>query len=281
MNYLDPPIGFMQGRLTDLYENRIQSFPWDNWEKEFELANKYNFKIMEWTIDSENLFKNPLMNDEGLDKINYLKKKYCLSIPSLTGDCFMQQPFWKSEGALKNELENKFIKVCENASKINIKFIVVPLVDNGSINSRKEENNLLQFLKSIENKLYKLNLKIIFETNFTPKRYLDFINKLNPMIFGINFDMGNSASLAIDPEEEITLLGNRIWNVHIKDRELNGSTIELGKGNVNFEKVFLHLSRIKYKGNFILQTARSNNNKHMEILLKYRNFTKNYMLNLI
>ena len=52
-----PSIGFMQGRLTELYENKIQSFPWNNWEKEFELANKNGLKIMEWTIDSENLFK--------------------------------------------------------------------------------------------------------------------------------------------------------------------------------------------------------------------------------
>ena len=100
-------IGFMQGRLTDLYDNKIQSFPWNNWEKEFELANKNDFKIMEWTIDSKNLFKNPLMNDEGLNKIKFLKNTYDLSIPSLTGDCFMQEPFWKSEGILNPSIVQK------------------------------------------------------------------------------------------------------------------------------------------------------------------------------
>ena len=270
-------IGFMQGRLTDLYDNKIQSFPWNDWEKEFELANKNDFKIMEWTIDSKNLFKNPLMNDEGLNKIKFLKNTYDLSIPSLTGDCFMQEPFWKSEGILKKELENKFLKICENASKIDIKFIVVPLVDNGSINTKTEENKLISFLKKIEKKLYKLNIKIIFETDFSPKRYLEFLNKLDPRIFGVNFDMGNSASLGIDPEEEITLLGNRIWNIHVKDRELNGQTIELGKGNVNFEKVFLNLSRVNYQGNFILQTARAKNNDHLEVIIKYRNLVMLYI----
>ncbi len=272
-----PSIGFMQGRLTELYENKIQSFPWNNWEKEFELANKNGLKIMEWTIDSENLFKNPLMNDEGLIKIKFLKNKYNLSVPSLTGDCFMQEPFWKAEGILKNELEYKFLKVCENASKIEIKLIVVPLVDNGSIDTKNQEIKLISFLKKIEKKLYKLNIKIIFETNFSPKRYLDFLNKLDPMMFGVNFDMGNSASLGIDPEEEINLLGNRIWNIHVKDRELNGSTIELGKGNVNFKKVFLNLSKIHYKGNFILQTARAKNNDHLEVIIKYRDFINKYI----
>ena len=277
MTSASPLIGFMQGRLTDLYNNKIQSFPWNNWEKEFELAYKNDFKIMEWTIDSENLFKNPLMNHEGLNKIKFLKNKYNLSIPSLTGDCFMQEPFWKSEGLLKNELENKFLKVCENASKIDIKYIVIPLVDNGSINTNNEENKLISFLREIKHKLYKLNIKIIFETNFPPKRYLDFLKKLDPMIFGVNFDMGNSASLGIDPEEEIILLGNRIWNIHVKDRELNGSTIELGKGNVNFKKVFFNLSKINYKGNLILQTARAKNNEHLEVIIKYRDFINKYI----
>ena len=62
------------------------------------------------------------MNDEGLNKIKFLKNKYNLSIPSPTGDCFMQEPF-EIERILKNQLENKFLKVCENASKIDIKFV--------------------------------------------------------------------------------------------------------------------------------------------------------------
>ena len=63
--------------------------------------------------------------------------------------------------------------------------------------------------------------------------------------------MGNSAS-GIDPE--ITLLGSRIWNIHVKDRLLNGSTIELGR-EMNFEKVFLIYLELII--NFILQTARA------------------------
>ena len=32
-------IGFMQGRLVPDERNKIQSFPWKNWKKEFQLAN--------------------------------------------------------------------------------------------------------------------------------------------------------------------------------------------------------------------------------------------------
>ncbi len=270
-------IGFMQGRLSAMVDNKIQAFPWENWTKEFEIANKYSLKIMEWTIDADSLVENPLMTKEGREKIIFLKNKFNLSIPSLTGDCFMQQPFWKADGINQQNLQEKFLNVCQCASNINIKYIVLPLVDNGSLNQLYEEKRLIDFLCKIKNKLIQLDLKIVFETDYNPTKCLQFINKLDKNVFGINYDMGNSASLGFDPEEEISLMHNRIWNVHVKDRIYNGSTVALGKGDVDFEKVFFCLSKYHYHGNFILQTARSENNDHEKAILKYRDFVLNYL----
>ncbi len=280
MSLKDCPIGFMQGRLSEAIDNKIQSFPWENWINEFEIAESNSLNIMEWTIDAENLYENPLMKEDGREKIKYLKNKHDIFIPSLTGDCFMQRPFWKSEGSLKLKLEKDFINVCQNASSIGIKYIVVPLVDNGSIINQIQEQKLISFMRSIEQKLIKLNLKIVFEADLNPENFLIFINKLDSKIFGINYDLGNSAALGFEPEKEINLLSNRIWNVHIKDRIFKGSTVELGKGDVDFKKVFKVLSKINYKGNFILQTARAKENEHTKAILAYKNFVINFIKNL-
>ena len=88
-------IGFMQGRLSPLVNGKIQAFPWDCWGDEFSVANEYGFKIMEWTLDQYQLYENPLMIEKGRREIINLISKYNVSIPSLTGDCFMQAPFFK------------------------------------------------------------------------------------------------------------------------------------------------------------------------------------------
>ena len=62
-------IGFIQGRLSPIVGGKIQAFPWNNWEKEFEIACKNNFKIMEWTLDQLDLDENPLMTKDGQNKI--------------------------------------------------------------------------------------------------------------------------------------------------------------------------------------------------------------------
>ena len=66
--------------------------------------------------------------------------------------------------------------------------------------------------------------------------------------------------------------GQRIVNIHVKDRILNGTTVPLGHGDADFDLVFKMVKDINFKNNFILQTARSKNGKHKEVLAKYRDF---------
>ena len=42
-------LGFMQGRLIKDENGTIQSFPSNNWKKEFLKANTLGLKNMEWT----------------------------------------------------------------------------------------------------------------------------------------------------------------------------------------------------------------------------------------
>ena len=71
-------------------------------------------------------------------------------------------------------------------------------------------------------------------------------------------------------KEEIELYGDRIINVHVKDRLLHGTTVPLGEGDADIATVLESLIRINYSGNYILQTARSKKNSHLEDLLHYR-----------
>ena len=113
---------------------------------------------------------------------------------------------------------------------------------------------------------------MIFESDFNPVKLKKFINKFDKRYFGINYDAGNSASLNYNIDNDFKLYGNRINNIHIKDRIKFGKTVRLGKGNVDFLKLFKNIKKIKYKKNLILQTARSEKNEHIKeisINLKY------------
>ena len=270
-------IGFMQGRLSNLVNNSIQAFPRDNWREEFSIAKRLDLRLMEWTLDYEDLYENPLMTEEGRKEINFLSKDSSILIPSLTGDCFMQKPFWKAKNKEINLLKKVFIDVINAASKLNIKYVILPLVDNGSLNNKNQEEILINFLLEKKSFINNSNLNILFESDLNPKDLKSFMEKLPSDIFGINYDTGNSAAYGFNPDEEFYFYGEYIKNVHIKDRKKNGTTLPLKEGDVDFKKVFTNLRKISYLGNFILQTARDKNNKHAEVISIYRDFTLNYI----
>ena len=269
----------MQGRLSPIQKGKIQAFPWKNWQKEFEIGKKLKFNIMEWTLDFDKLYSNPIMTANGKEKIKYLKKKYNFEIPSLTGDCFMQRPFWKFKKKERTKLQNDFLNIIDNCSSIGVKKIVIPLVDNGKLTKYKEKKILVTFLKKITKYLKKKNIQILFESDFEPKKYLEFIKKFDTKIFGINYDTGNSAAMGFCPNEEINIYGQYIRNVHIKDRLFRGKTVPLGTGDVNFQSVFKNLSKINYRGNYILQTARSYKNQHAQVLVKSSHYLHQFLKN--
>ena len=264
-------IGFMQGRLSPIVDGRIQSFPWTCWQQEFLLGQRHGFHLIEWTLDQDRLYENPLLTLAGQVEIRALCQLYGFAIPSLTGDCFMQAPFWKAQGVERKTLQRDFGAIAKSCAAVGISMMVVPLVDNGRIEHPDQEDTLVTFLQSQARFLAENGLRVVFESDFEPTELARFIARLDPTRFGINYDIGNSAALGFNPADEFAAYGHRIVNVHIKDRVLGGTTVPLGTGNADFETVFAALARIGYGGNFILQTARAANGDHAGALCRYRN----------
>jgi L-ribulose-5-phosphate 3-epimerase len=270
-------IGFMQGRLCERVDGKIQAFPWRDWENEFPAATAIDLYLMEWTLDQERLYENPLMTVDGQQRIRRLCQQFEVSIPSLTGDCFMQAPFWKAKGKARTGLQLDFLAIGRACAAVGIHMIVLPLVDNGRLETAEQENDLIDFLLAQQPFLAEHQLQIVFESDFTPHELASFITRLPVEQFGINYDMGNSAALGFNPIEEFAAYGSYVFNVHVKDRILGGSTVPLKTGAANFDAVFSELAKINYQGNFILQTARTENNNHSGVLRKYRDMTLNWL----
>ena len=261
-------LGFMQGRLVPAEDKMIQSFPWKNWKKEFEISSKLGLHLIEWTIDRKKFFQNPINTNNGRKEINNLKKKYKIKVESVTADFFMQSPFFKKNLKTEIKILKTFIKNC---SKLKIKYIICPLVDNSSIENEFQEKNLINKLLKLNTLISKKKLKILFESDYSPIMLKNFIKKFPKKTFGINYDTGNSAGLGFDFEEEKKYF-SRVKNIHIKDKKYKSSSVKIGTGDYNFTKFFNFLKKKKYNGNFIFQTARIRNNSKIK---KYNiNFLK-------
>jgi len=267
-------IGFMQGRLCDRIDGKIQAFPWRDWESEFPSAQALGLGLLEWTLDQERLHENPLMTAAGQARIRELSARHGVRVLSLTGDCFMQAPFYKVEGAARETLLADLRAILDASEHVGIRYVLIPLVDNGSLQTPEHESALLEGVLPLRERLVGAGMKIVFESDFGPTRLAKFIERLPRDAFGINYDIGNSAALGFSPAEEIGSYGHRIDNVHVKDRKLHGTTVPLGTGDADLSAAFGALRKVGYAGHFILQTARADDNDHAGALTRYRDMTR-------
>lgn len=270
-------IGFMQGRLSPPVDGRIQAFPWNHWREEFALAAGVGLRLMEWTLDAARLAENPLMSEAGRREIAALAHRHGVAVESLTGDFFMQEPFHKASDAERLRRIAVLRAVCKACGEAGIRIVVIPLVDAGRIEDEGQEADVLDTFLGLRDELDALRLCLAFESDFPPERLASFIGGLPAPAFGINYDIGNSASLGYEPRRELECYGNRVVNVHVKDRVRGGSTVPLGTGAANFPAVFDALQRARYSGNFILQTARAADGDHAGALRRYRDMTERWL----
>jgi hexulose-6-phosphate isomerase len=264
----------MQGRLSELVDRRIQAFPWTHWREEFACAQEHGLSLMEWTLDQDRLYENPLLTPAGRAEIQMLSARHGITIPSVTGDCFMQAPFWKAQGKNCSKLLYDFDAITDACVAVGIKTIVVPLVDNGRIEDRNQEDLLVAELSARAGFLATRKIRVVFESDFPPAELARFIARLDATQFGINYDMGNSAAVGLDAAEELAMYGARVTNVHVKDRILGGTTVPLGTGSCDFDRVFAALASTGFAGTYILQTARAADGNHAGALVRYRDMTQ-------
>ena len=118
-------------------------------------------------------------------------------------------------------------------------------------------------------------MNLFLEVSLKPSRVASFLSKVKSPLVKINYDTGNSAYWDYDTDKEFLLYGNRIGNVHIKDCTPEKYSVPLGKGSVNFDNTFQWPKKIQYSGNFVLQTARGN--EDIKVAIDYREFTELYI----
>nr|WP_213770717.1 TIM barrel protein [Bradyrhizobium sp. dw_78] len=263
----------MQGRLSALVDGKIQAFPWNEWREEFPRAKALGLSRMEWTIDQDRFRENPLTTEAGRSEIQRLARDNAIAIPSLTGDCFMQAPFWKAAGDAREALVADLDLVIASCAALGVEFVVIPLVDNGKIETPEQTELLLRTLLDRSASLSRQNVKIVFESDLPPADLAQFIAKFPHEVFGINYDIGNSAALGFDCGEEIAAYAPRILNVHVKDRLRGGTTVPPGTGAAELAKAIRLIENSGYAGQYILQTARAADGDHSGALAIYRDMT--------
>ncbi|MER2492174.1 sugar phosphate isomerase/epimerase family protein [Catenovulum sediminis] len=249
-------LGVMQGRLLPKYQGRYQAHPVSYWEGEFKIAADLGLDYIEFILDYNDCELNPLLSSNGIKIIENVINETGVKVRSICADYFMVAPLHSAESQVSIDSIKMLRRLIINASKLCVTDIVIPCVDNSSLKKQVDIDRLIVAVNSVIPlcEEYKVNLSL--ETDLPPNDFAALLQQFDSTRVTVNYDIGNSAALGFNVEEELIAYGNRVSNVHIKDRVLGGGPVVLGEGDADFVKVFNLLKEIKYDGLFVMQAYR-------------------------
>ena len=249
-------IGVMQGRLSEPIKGQIQGFPSESWREEFPTAARLGLGEIEWLVKSWESSENPIWSRKGRQEIKRLSQEHGVSVRHLTADVFMAQPLANPEGKPNPVSVDGFKRLAQACREAGIDSFMIPFVDSGDFVTLAQKSETAVLLNKLGSSGEMDGLQVTFEMAEPVPAIQEFLRRLDPVFFGLTYDIGDRTGLGGDCAQEIVALDSSIAHVHIKDKLVKGPSVPLGMGEAPFPEIFDRLSRIHYKGVFILQHAR-------------------------
>ena len=112
-------------------------------------------------------------------------------------------------------------------------------------------------LPLLEKRVKEYNIKVAIHNHGpedpifpTPQSVYDKIKMLDKRI-GLCIDIGHVIRMPLDPAEQVLKYSDRLMDMHLRDVHApvkDGKTLEIGRGIIDFPKLFKAMIKIKYTG---------------------------------
>lgn len=268
-------IGVMQGRLLPKYQGRYQAHPVEYWQDEFPVAAELGLDCIEFILDFNDAEQNPLMRQGGVEEILILSEQTGVGVKTICADYFMEAPLHSADEAVAEESATVLRRLLAASKVLGISDIVIPCVDQSTLNGSETVDRFVQRLHPALEEAEKMAINLSLETDLAPQPFAELLDRLVSGRVTVNYDIGNSASLGYDPAEELDAYGDRISDIHIKDRKLHGGSVVLGEGDSDFDRFFGKLCEFNYRGPFIMQAYRDD--EGVEVFRRQLDWVRPYL----
>lgn len=249
-------IGVMQGRLLRKYQDRYQAHPVGYWSDEFHKAAEIGLDCIEFILDLNCAEENPLLRPDGPDEILTVATESGVAVRTVCADIFMDAPLHDRDEKIASYGQDILSRLLENGRRLGLTDIVIPCVDNSSMLHRRVQDLFVSRLMPLVEKAEASEINLSLETDLAPEPFAELLGRFGSGKITVNYDTGNSAALGFDPTEELACYGDRISDIHIKDRIRGGGSVVLGAGDTQFDSFVKALQELNYTGPFIMQAYR-------------------------
>ena len=247
---LGSSFGVMQGRLSPQSDRGYQAFPWETWQEEFDLAADRGLEHIEWVLDSWRVDENPIIGATA--KVRKRTENSGVRVVSVCADYLMDSPLDVYQCPPWVVLRS----LIEAMQELGAEWLVLPCVDHASLRQSSSLDRFKRAIEPLAEIVASTSIQVSLESDLGPSQLGELLDGLDSKVFGVNYDIGNSAALGYVLDEEFDSYGQRISVVHVKDRHLYGQSVLLGQGDANIHRAIELLVDLGFTGPVTMQAFR-------------------------
>lgn len=233
-------VGIMQGRLSHKPGAPLQSFPYQTWREEFDVAAETGLNHIEWLVDRLDDPRNPINSSAGLSRI---KSALYNSGVRVSSSCFhfVLDDHWQN---LPTHLKRESVgRLFESLEYCGCEVVCWPL-QNPDSTDVDVVNSLMRHT----------SIRVAFEVNSGIRKFSESILSTKNSV-GIVFDTGNVWAESVNYFEELHSAFPTLSEVHLKDKDrITGISKSLGDGDTPLIQTFTFLQSMQWDGLYTLET---------------------------
>jgi L-ribulose-5-phosphate 3-epimerase len=251
-------IGIIQGRLLPMVGGRIQAFPGDGWEREFPIARDIGFDCIELTIEMASFDSHPIRTPKGRATLRRVADDHHVALAGLCCDTAMELPLTATDPDQRRAARDALHALLRDVGEAELPMLELPMLGAASLAKAKDLSPFEDLLDEALHVAEEASVDLLLETDLDGPTLAALLARHPHPRLAINYDTGNSNYFGFRPTDEIGAYGERIGGVHIKDTTRAEYSRPLGQGEVAFDAIFGLLAGRRYRGAFIIQAARQN-----------------------
>ncbi|MFL0251110.1 sugar phosphate isomerase/epimerase family protein [Clostridium neuense] len=233
-------------------------------EDSLEIISKLGFECAEIFLNSFSEY-----SEEFIDKLIYEKSTYNISINSVHAFSSSFEPYiFDAYKRRRMDMIKNFKKVCKAGNRLGAicyTFHGMRYQDINTVNKKLVSDiyNELTYI-ALENniKLAQENVSWCMSSNLD---FLKFLKETCKYDLFFTLDIKQAYRAGIEPYEYINVMGEKLVNFHINDRDRENTCLLPGRGNVDYSKIVNALKKNNYCGNGIVEVYRENYESYGEL----------------
>lgn len=247
-------IGIMQGRLSPRPADRLQAFPHESWEREFETAARLGIAAIEWIFEADRAEENPLTTPAGRASIVRVARDSGVLVRSVCADYFMVHRLAGESAETLRKNRAAMRALIDAAHAIGAERILVPLLETSAVDSVESKREVRESLAEVAPHAAAAGVVLGLELEIAGSEYRALIDSVGHPAVRAYYDTGNSTAQGFDVATDIEPLLDVLHAVHLKDRRRGGGSVPLGTGDTNFTGFFQVLAERGFAGDLLMQS---------------------------